>query len=385
MPSGCGTGPAGRKAQRARKAAGRARPAGGALKTAAAVAPAAEPIGVTRAAGVFSCSTGPVVLPGPGRAALGAAARHGPARGQADPGPSGPAARPRATLAGRSGSRGVGRTPGRLRCRTTRSRIPAGPRPAQPGVRQPARLAAGGAVVSPQLPGLPRDRPAPGSRSVPEVGAFPRPAPFPVDEAFRRPRLVRMRARADARTRSGSRPPEPGHHRAGAGSRVAAAPGPLRVSVAEPESESIRVPEGTRTEGSRVSSRSRSRLGIRLLNSFVLLTDTHAWAYYRIPSVSYEFATRRSGRRWPPTSPRRWPRSGCRTPRFTSLSRTGRIPPTPGPRTSRGKEISAWVRLGPQRGVRAQLSGGLLSPSSPPGWSTASPGNACRSSTAGTG
>jgi hypothetical protein len=52
----------------------------------------------------------------------------------------------------------------------------------------------------------------------------------------------------------------------------------------------------TRTKGFRESSRprasrGRSRLSIRYLDDRVLLTDTHAWAYYRIPSVSYEFTT----------------------------------------------------------------------------------------------
>jgi len=44
----------------------------------------------------------------------------------------------------------------------------------------------------------------------------------------------------------------------------------------------------TRTKG---STRSKTRLGIRYFDDRVLLTDTHAWAYYRIPSVSYEFTT----------------------------------------------------------------------------------------------
>ena len=35
----------------------------------------------------------------------------------------------------------------------------------------------------------------------------------------------------------------------------------------------------------------RTRLGIRYFDDRVLLTDTHAWAYYRMPSVSYEFTT----------------------------------------------------------------------------------------------
>ena len=46
----------------------------------------------------------------------------------------------------------------------------------------------------------------------------------------------------------------------------------------------------TRTKGSR-GSRGRTRLVIRYFDDRVLLTDTHAWAYYRIPSVSYEFTT----------------------------------------------------------------------------------------------
>ena len=49
----------------------------------------------------------------------------------------------------------------------------------------------------------------------------------------------------------------------------------------------------TRTKGLRESraSRSRARLGIRYFDDRILLTDNHAWAYYRIPSVSWEFTT----------------------------------------------------------------------------------------------
>ena len=46
----------------------------------------------------------------------------------------------------------------------------------------------------------------------------------------------------------------------------------------------------TRTKGSR-NSRGRARLAVRYFDDRILLTDTHAWAYYRIPSVSYEFTT----------------------------------------------------------------------------------------------
>ena len=38
-------------------------------------------------------------------------------------------------------------------------------------------------------------------------------------------------------------------------------------------------------------SKGRSRLAIRYFDDKVLLTDMHAWAYYRVPSVSYEFTT----------------------------------------------------------------------------------------------
>src|SRR5579863_4673232 len=52
-------------------------------------------------------------------------------------------------------------------------------------------------------------------------------------------------------------------------------------------------PVATRTSGSSSSrtSRGRARLAIRYFDDRILLTDTHAWAYYRIPSVSYEFTT----------------------------------------------------------------------------------------------
>jgi AAA-like domain len=35
----------------------------------------------------------------------------------------------------------------------------------------------------------------------------------------------------------------------------------------------------------------RNRLPVRYFDERVLLTDTHAWAYYRVPTVSYEFTT----------------------------------------------------------------------------------------------
>ena len=52
----------------------------------------------------------------------------------------------------------------------------------------------------------------------------------------------------------------------------------------------------TRAKGSKGTkgpkgSRGRTRLAIRYFDDRILLTDTHAWAYYRVPSVSYEFTT----------------------------------------------------------------------------------------------
>ncbi|WP_214412578.1 ATP-binding protein [Sphaerisporangium fuscum] len=39
------------------------------------------------------------------------------------------------------------------------------------------------------------------------------------------------------------------------------------------------------------SSRSRSRLAVRYFDDRILLTDSSAWAYFRLPTVSYEFIT----------------------------------------------------------------------------------------------
>jgi hypothetical protein len=40
-----------------------------------------------------------------------------------------------------------------------------------------------------------------------------------------------------------------------------------------------------------VSTKTKNRLSIRYFDDRILLTDQHAWAYYRVPSVSYEFTT----------------------------------------------------------------------------------------------
>src|SRR5215467_6807681 len=38
-------------------------------------------------------------------------------------------------------------------------------------------------------------------------------------------------------------------------------------------------------------TRRRSRMSIRYLDNSILLTETHAWAYYRLPTRAYEFVT----------------------------------------------------------------------------------------------
>ena len=35
----------------------------------------------------------------------------------------------------------------------------------------------------------------------------------------------------------------------------------------------------------------RTRLSVRYFDDRIVMTDTHAWAYYRVPTVSYEFTT----------------------------------------------------------------------------------------------
>ena len=39
------------------------------------------------------------------------------------------------------------------------------------------------------------------------------------------------------------------------------------------------------------SSRGRSRISVRYFDDRILLTETHAWAYFRLPAVPYEFIT----------------------------------------------------------------------------------------------
>ena len=129
----------------------------------------------------------------------------------------------------------------------------------------------------------------------------------------------------------------------------------------------------------------RTRLSVRYFDHRVVLTETHAWAYFRVPTVSYEFTT---------AAERETLAAGITVAlaaiRMTDAEVHLRIAQRPYPAaewatrldaTSDGgagwlpyleemyrhvwakdfwtKEVYLGVRLG-QRGVRAQLSGGLL-------------------------
>src|SRR5260221_2499400 len=50
---------------------------------------------------------------------------------------------------------------------------------------------------------------------------------------------------------------------------------------------------GARQAGRVMSARGakRSRLSVRYFDDRILLTETHAWAYFRVPTISYEFMT----------------------------------------------------------------------------------------------
>ena len=86
-------------------------------------------------------------------------------------------------------------------------------------------------------------------------------------------------------------------------------------------------------------SKGRNRLAIRYFDDRVLLTDTHAWAYYRVPSVCYEFTTSDGGPGWREDLDRIYQHVWAKD--FWA------------------KEIYLGVRLG-QRSMRAQLTGGLF-------------------------
>src|SRR6266498_778553 len=74
-------------------------------------------------------------------------------------------------------------------------------------------------------------------------------------------------------------------------SRVSVSPGlPFRQTVRR-FPDDLGVPPSR--EALRLSSRTkeRRRLSIRYFDDRIVLTDTHAWAYYRVPTVPYEFTT----------------------------------------------------------------------------------------------
>src|ERR1700689_1846017 len=129
----------------------------------------------------------------------------------------------------------------------------------------------------------------------------------------------------------------------------------------------------------------RSRAAVRYFDDRVLLTETHAWAYYRLPTVSYEFTTPADRealatnitvalaaiRMTDAEVPLGFaPRSSPAAEWATKLDDTS----DGGPgwldyldemyrhvwaKDFWAKEVYIGVRLG-QRGVRAQLSGGVI-------------------------
>src|SRR6202012_3219839 len=192
--------------------------------------------------------------------------------------------------------------------------------------------------------------------------------------------------------RSGGPRPVPGHRphplgrqpgRRGRRRLVAAAAGPARLHRAgrRPDRGPGRRPGSP--EGSAVTPRAKSssRLAIRYFDDRVLLTDAHAWAYFRLPSVSYEFTTPEEREalatnitvalaaiRMPDAEVhlRVAHRSYPAAEWATGLDATAdggagwREYLDESYQHVWSKEIYLGVRLG-QRGMRAQLSGGVLS------------------------
>ncbi len=135
-----------------------------------------------------------------------------------------------------------------------------------------------------------------------------------------------------------------------------------------------------------VRTKGRSRLPVRYFDDRILLTETHAWAYFRLPTVTYEFIT--AEEREALAINVTIALAAIRTPdaevhlriahrSYPAADWAARLDATsdggPGWReyleeTYRhvwskdfwSKEVYLGVRLG-QRGMRAQLSGGLLS------------------------
>src|SRR6266576_3449428 len=84
-------------------------------------------------------------------------------------------------------------------------------------------------------------------------------------------------------------------------------------------------------------TRRRSRMSIRYFDDSILLTETHAWAYYRLPTHAYEFTTPAERE--------------ALAINITVAMAAIRLPEA---------EVHLRVPLG-QRGMRAQLSGGMFS------------------------
>src|SRR6185437_5920463 len=164
-------------------------------------------------------------------------------------------------------------------------------------------------------------------------------------------------------------------------------PGPGRRLAPGPASECLGRQDQGEWVGTPMSQRTtRNRLSVRYFDDRILLTETHAWAYFRVPTISYEFMTgqqreslatnltvalagirmadaevhlRIAHRSYPAAE---WA-AGLHA---TSDGGPGWLPYLDEmyrqvwAKDFWTKEVYLGVRLG-QRGVRAQLAGGLLS------------------------
>ena len=128
-------------------------------------------------------------------------------------------------------------------------------------------------------------------RSLPDVEQRRVGRPRPV--ARDRPRPVGRHA-AGGRRRPVHAPPADARrlHRAcrGARRRTGRRPGKEEAMISE-RARTAPTAQDWGGAGEREGRRGAAAWPIRYFDDRVLLTDTHAWAYYRVPSVSYEFTT----------------------------------------------------------------------------------------------
>src|SRR5262249_56970247 len=86
---------------------------------------------------------------------------------------------------------------------------------------------------------------------------------------------------------------QPGRHRRAGQARPAAPGGAPGLHRAGRGAGQFARRRPGRARGGAMSARTRrrSRMSIRYFDDAILLTETHAWAYYRLPTHAYEFTT----------------------------------------------------------------------------------------------